>query len=236
MIPNIQLSPFGLTMLSNLEGTVLRVYKDQAGIDTVCTGHVVRPGDGIWINNGITVPVCRAVLADDVGWCLDAIVKLVQVPLAQSMIDALVCLIFNIGPAQKGFAGSTVLRELNAGNYRAAGDAFLLWSIVTVDGVRKPLLTKRRQAERAVFLTDIPELPPPGLNDEWLAVRDQANVELSEHEQDELMALVAITTDRMIGENIEEERRLALEERERAWQELITGHPVALPSSKKAMS
>lgn len=217
----ITFSEFGLEMLQGFEGNVLRVYKDPAGIDTVCTGHVLRPEDASWISQGITPTVCRALLGRDVSWCLEAIAKLVRVPLAQSMIDALVSLIFNIGPAEKGFAGSTVLRELNLGNYHGAGDAFLMWSLVTVGLVKKPILLARRKAERAVFLSDEPVMPPPNLTDEWLAVRDDPSVDLTESDREEVLSLVAISSDRMIGETLEEERRAALAERERAWAELL---------------
>ncbi|EOM8192699.1 lysozyme, partial [Salmonella enterica] len=47
------------------------------------------------------------------------------------------------------FIGSTVRRQLNAGNYTAAADAFLEWSRA---GSNKTLLAPRRGRERAMFL------------------------------------------------------------------------------------
>jgi lysozyme len=48
-------------------------------------------------------------------------------------------------------ASSTLLRELNAGHYRTAADEFLKWDHA---GGRVLLgLTRRRQAERALFLS-----------------------------------------------------------------------------------
>jgi hypothetical protein len=63
--------------------------------------------------------------------------------LNQNQYDALVSLGFNIGTS--GLAGSTVLRELNAGRARRAADAFLMWR-------NPPELLPRRRRERALFL------------------------------------------------------------------------------------
>lgn len=228
------LSPFGLTMLQRLEGTVLRVYRDVAGIETVCTGHVVRPEDASWIGDGVTMEECRAMTVKDVAWCLDAIDKLVRVPLAQTHIDALVCLIFNIGPgdvraplgmARTGFAGSTVLKRLNAADYRGAGDAFLLWSKATIDGVKRPVLLERRKAERVVFLSAHPPLPATGLNDEWLAVRGTAGVELAEIDADEVLAMVTLVSDQLIAEALVDERAEALAVREAAFVASLKRRP-----------
>ena len=66
--------------------------------------------------------------------------------------DAMVSLCFNIGVG--AFRSSTVLRQHRAGNYAAAGDAFLMWDKDHQDGVlvEVPGLLKRRQIERAFYL------------------------------------------------------------------------------------
>jgi lysozyme len=56
----------------------------------------------------------------------------------------MVSLCFNIGV--NGFAGSSVARDLNAGNVQAAADAFLLWD-------HPEELLGRRKVERAQFLS-----------------------------------------------------------------------------------
>ena len=68
-----------------------------------------------------------------------------DVPLHQHEWDAFVSLTFNIGSG--AFCKSTLVRELRAGNYRAACDQVLRWD--RFQG--KPLagLTKRRAAEHA---------------------------------------------------------------------------------------
>lgn len=72
----------------------------------------------------------------------------VTVPLDQKQFDMLVDLAYNIGLGN--FRGSTLLRKLNAGDYKGAADEFPKWN----KGGGKVMkgLQRRRYAERAVFL------------------------------------------------------------------------------------
>lgn len=74
---------------------------------------------------------------------------------------ALICLAYNIGvglhDGVKGdLADSTVLAKFNAGDFQSCADHFLDWNKAHVDGKLVVLngLTKRRQVERALFLSD----------------------------------------------------------------------------------
>jgi len=160
-------------MILAFEGAVLHVYKDVAAIETVCIGHVVRPEDRVWLKDGVTRAECEAVLKRDVSRFESAINRLVVVKLSQPMVNALCSLIFNIGVGDehgRGFTSSTVLRELNAGNYSKAADAFLLWKFAKVkqkDGTfqKKPVLLGRREAEAKLFRTGIMEVMGYAPND-----------------------------------------------------------------------
>ncbi len=159
-----ELDEDGIRMLLGFEGFILHPYRDVAGIETVCVGHVVRPEDRVWLKDGVTRAECEAVLGRDTSRFVAALNRLVKVKLSQPMVRALCSLIFNIGIGDEkhGFTGSTVLRELNWGNYTAAADAFLLWRYAKVkqkDGsyVKKPVLLGRRQAEAALFRSGIME-------------------------------------------------------------------------------
>ena len=153
-------------MLAHIEATILTTYYDVAGIETVCTGHVVRPEDRAWLADGVTADECREVLARDVTRFEKAIEKCIHVRLTQPMEDALVSLAFNIG--EVSFCSSSVAKFLNAGDYAGAADAFLLWRYARVkqkDGTyeKRPVLLGRRQTEAALFRSGIAELalPPP---------------------------------------------------------------------------
>ena len=84
--------------------------------------------------------------------------RLVTVPLSANEFSALVSLAYNIGVGNVG--SSTLLRLLNSGAPLATvADQFLLWNRASgrvMDG-----LTRRRAAEKALFLTpDVPSAAP----------------------------------------------------------------------------
>jgi len=72
-----------------------------------------------------------------------ALRQCVRVPLHQHEYDAFLSLAYNIGPG--AFCGSTLVRLLNAGQYREACDQILRWDRFQGQPLRG--LTLRRQAE-----------------------------------------------------------------------------------------
>lgn len=68
-------------------------------------------------------------------------------------LAACISLYYNIG--RSGFMSSTVVARINAGDYKGAGDAFLMWNKVTIKGkkVESRGLTNRRKKEISLFLT-----------------------------------------------------------------------------------
>lgn len=76
-----------------------------------------------------------------------AVGNLVTATLNQFQLDALVCLVFNIGI--QAFKESTLLRKLNAGDYSGAAAEFLRWC--RNDGQKMLGLYRRRMAEKLLF-------------------------------------------------------------------------------------
>jgi lysozyme len=72
----------------------------------------------------------------------------VNIPLSQNQFDALVSLAYNIGT--NAFKTSTLVKYLNALDYKAAADQFLVWN--KAGGSVLKGLVRRREAERALFL------------------------------------------------------------------------------------
>ena len=70
-----------------------------------------------------------------------------RVPLAQHQFDALVSFVFNVGGG--AFRESTLLRELNAGDYDAVPRELNRW--VKAGGRTLPGLVRRRGAEGVLF-------------------------------------------------------------------------------------
>jgi len=151
-------SSAGLSLIAKFEGEVLHPYKDIAGVLTIGIGHAIRAGESF--PTMITHVQAIELLGKDVIIAECAINKQVKVPLTQDQFDALVSFTFNLGTG--ALASSTLLKLLNQGNYQGAADQFLVWCKAVING--RPTinvgLQKRRQAERAVFLTGVhPEEP-----------------------------------------------------------------------------
>jgi GH24 family phage-related lysozyme (muramidase) len=87
-------------------------------------------------------------LREDIQWVEKAIDKHVPEKITQNQYDALCSFIFNVG--EFAFASSTLLKLLNAGKVQEAADQFLRWN--KANGKELPGLTRRRQAERTLFL------------------------------------------------------------------------------------
>jgi lysozyme len=82
-----------------------------------------------------------------------AVVAHVDIELNENQFSALVALAYNIGEAN--FAGSTVLREVNARRFDDAAAAFGRWLFATQAGHKQALrgLLRRRYAEACLFLS-----------------------------------------------------------------------------------
>lgn len=145
----MQISENGINKLKVEEGELLTGYKDSRGIPTVGVGHTgVVDGKPVAVGMVITKDKSSELLRSDLAWVEKSIATNVKAPLTQNQYDALCSLIFNIGPT--AFANSTVLKRLNAGDYKGAADAFLMWKKAGND---LNILLPRRQRERALFLS-----------------------------------------------------------------------------------
>ena len=82
----------------------------------------------------------------------DTVNGAVRVPLNQNQFDSFVSLTFNVG--DEAFKISTLLKLLNAGETSQAASQFLAWDEQA--GEVMPGLLRRRKAEQALFLTEVP--------------------------------------------------------------------------------
>ncbi len=137
----MQLSVDGMDLIKKSEGFRGQVYRDVAGFPTIGYGHLIKPGETF--TNEITEPQAAAILACDVQQAEQAVSRLVKVALTQGQFDALVDFCFNLGAGR--LAGSTLLRDLNAGNHDAAAAQLLSWD--HAGGVVVAGLRERREAE-----------------------------------------------------------------------------------------
>ncbi len=148
---HMQLSTNGFNLLAELEGVVLRPYKDSVGIPTIGIGSTYyEDGTKVTMKDKAITKERAIQLAKNVVKSFEARVnKSIIVPMIQNQFDAMVLLCYNIG--ESSFAKSSVVRNFNAGNLQKAADSFLLWN--KAGGKVSKGLTNRRQKERNLFLT-----------------------------------------------------------------------------------
>lgn len=139
----MQTSQRGIDLIKRFEGLRLSAYKCPAGVWTIGYGTTAGVKEG----QVITKERADELLRDDVKRFEDQVLRLVKVPLTQGQLDALVSFTYNLGAANLG--NSTLLRLLNAGDYKGAAAQFDRWNKAG-GKVLKGLVT-RRAAERAMF-------------------------------------------------------------------------------------
>lgn len=148
----MKLSDVGAHLIAQFEGWVDHAYNDPSNFATIGYGHLLHTSPVTAADRArwgkITPARGIELLKQDAGAAENAIRSHVEVRLTQNEFDALVSFIFNVGTG--AFAGSTLLRKLNAGDHRGAADELLKWNRSA--GRVLEGLTVRRRKERALFL------------------------------------------------------------------------------------
>lgn len=142
----MQTSQKGIDLIEKFEGTVLKVYKDAVGKDTIGIGHLIKAGEYF---TTLTQQQAEDLLAKDLKQFEIGVMTAVKVALTQNQFDALVSFSFNLGLGNLN--SSTLLKKLNAGDYQGAADEFPKWN--RAGGKVLQGLTNRRIAERELFLS-----------------------------------------------------------------------------------
>jgi lysozyme len=143
---NMDISASGLAALAGREGVRTLAYRDTRGIWTIGVGHTAAAGApipcaGMEMSYQAVMDLYRSDLKPEIAEVNRALNP--PFPISQNQFDACVSLCHNIGIG--GFAGSSVVRDINAGDIDAAAKAFLLWD-------HPEELLGRRKAEMAQFL------------------------------------------------------------------------------------
>ncbi len=146
----MQTSDKGIALIKEFEGCKLTAYQDSVGVWTIGYGWT-QPVDGKPIRAGMTIKqeTAERLLKTGLISYESDVSRLVKVGLTQGQFDALVSFTYNLGA--RSLSTSTLLRKLNAGDYAGAADEFLRWN--KAGGKDLSGLTRRREAERALFLS-----------------------------------------------------------------------------------
>ena len=147
-----ELSENGLQFIAQWEAFVATPYNDAANNATIGYGHLMHYGpvteaDTQQYPNGISQNQAMGLLRQDAAVAEAAVRDNVAVALNQHQFDALTSFTFNVGVG--AFRNSTLLREVNAGNFDAVPGQMGRW--VNAGGRRLRGLENRRAAEGALF-------------------------------------------------------------------------------------
>jgi lysozyme len=142
-------STSGINLIKQFEGKRLVAYQDSVGVWTIGFGTIKYP-NGQRVKSGDTCTDSQAetYLKNDLVKFENAINKLIKVKLNQNQFDALASFTYNLG--ETNLANSTLLKKINAKDFKGAADEFLKW--VNAGGKRLQGLINRRNAERSLFL------------------------------------------------------------------------------------
>lgn len=153
------ISAHGLALIQELEGFQAEPKQLPSGGWVVGYSHVraAEPGEAVNENDAVEL------LTQDLAPFENLVNALVTQPLTQTQYDALVSFAFSVGA--EAFGRSQVLRRTNAGDYVAAACAMDAWRKSDVSGelVIIDALVRRRTAEKALFLKELPQVAAPSV-------------------------------------------------------------------------
>ena len=141
-----------LDLIKEFEGFRASAYIDTDGTPVIGYGLSRISGKPVRMGDFISPEMADAELTAHLTEIRKQIHSVVKVNLNDSQFSALASLSYNVGFG--AIERSTLVRKLNAGDYNGAANEFLRWDKANVGGrkVRLPGLTRRRQAERNLFL------------------------------------------------------------------------------------
>ncbi|MES2564390.1 MAG: lysozyme [Pseudomonadota bacterium] len=140
------ISDEGIQLIKKFEGCKLEAYLCPAGVWTIGYGHT---GQDVVEGLSITDHQADALLQHDLARFERCVDNYVQVAITQAQFDALVSFALNLGC--ESLKKSTLLRMLNDGDDVGASLQFERWN--RAGGKVLAGLTRRREAERDLFLT-----------------------------------------------------------------------------------
>ena len=131
----------------NSNGTYVEAYLDPVDIWTIGWGFT----EGVYEGMTMTIPEAEARLKKELGKYEISVLDGVKVDINDNQFSALVSFCYNVGA--RALFESTLLKLLNQGKYKEAADQFLRWD--KAGGQVLAGLSRRRRAERSLFLSDV---------------------------------------------------------------------------------
>lgn len=139
-----------IPLIKEFEGCKLKAYLCPANVWTIGYGHT----DGVKEGDEITQQEADRLLASDVDLFTAGVQRLVTSDINRNQLGALVSFAYNLGLGN--LRHSTLLKLVNAGDFVGAANQFPRWN--KAGGKVLAGLTRRREAERQLFLKEEDEL------------------------------------------------------------------------------
>lgn len=141
----------GKSLIKHFEGLKLSAYKDVGGIWTIGWGHT-----GPDIIEGLTInkDIAEFLFDSDLSYFEDKVSNAVFTALNNNQFDAIISFVYNLGMGS--LLHSTLLKDLNKGNYQDAAGEFSKW--IYVNHSPQASLVTRRHLEKELFMTPMDEV------------------------------------------------------------------------------
>ncbi len=148
----VPVPPQAINIIKEFEGFESQAYIDTDGTPVIGYGLSRIDGKPVQLGDRISAREADLALNNQLIEIQTVLDKAISVDLSDRQLSAIASLSFNVGV---GFIeNSTLVKKLNAKDYEGAANEFLRWDKADVRGqlVQLPGLTRRRQAERELFL------------------------------------------------------------------------------------
>jgi lysozyme len=145
-------SKIAINLIKEFEGFKDYAYIDTDGTPVIGYGLSQIGGIPVQIGDRISSTQADAALNSHIREIHRELDKAIKVDLSDRQLSALTSLAFNVGV--DSVKDSTLVQKINAQDYAGAADEFLRWDKANMQGalVQMPGLTRRRTAERQLFL------------------------------------------------------------------------------------
>ena len=141
-----------IALIKEFEGFESQAYIDTNGMPVIGYGLSQIAGQPVRVGDRISPQQADLALKAHLQEIYRELDRIIRVRLSDRQLSAIASIAFNVGI--NSIERSTLVKKVNAKDYHGAANEFLRWNKANVRGrlVQLPGLTRRRQAERELFL------------------------------------------------------------------------------------
>ena len=150
-VKTMKMSQEGVDFIKEKEGFRGKAYQDSVGVWTIGYGTTAAAlGKPVTPDMTMTEQEATKYLVEHLNDSYEPSVRrYVTTEVTQGEFDAMTSFVYNLGSGN--FKRSTLLKKVNADDFRGAANEFLKWN--KAGGKVLAGLTKRREEERKIFLS-----------------------------------------------------------------------------------